>query len=79
MESAMGHRIQQARERVAHLAEMLDSLSPLATLQRGYAVITDSEGRIVSDAGTVEPGDRVKARLAKGRLDLAVERVKTDD
>jgi exodeoxyribonuclease VII large subunit len=78
MESAIGQRIRHARERLAHLAEMLHSLSPLATLQRGYAVITDSEGRVVSDAGTVEPGDRVKARLSKGHLDLTVDRVAKD-
>ncbi len=73
MEAATQQRLAQARERLAHLAQMLDSLSPLATLARGYAIITDAEGQVVSDAGSVEAGDRVEARLASGRLELTVE------
>ena len=75
LESAVNQQLQQARERLAHLAEVLDSLSPLATLKRGYAIVTDGEGRVVSDAGAVKPGDRVDARLAQGRLGLVVETV----
>jgi exodeoxyribonuclease VII large subunit len=74
MEAAITHRLQQANERLTHLGQMLDSLSPLGTLQRGYAILTDSEGAIVTDAGTVQPGDAVKARLARGQLDLTVDR-----
>lgn len=79
MEAAITLKIQQARENLAHLAQMLDSLSPLGTLQRGYAIITDSEGRVVSDASTLSAGDEVNARLARGRLDLTVKNIKKDD
>jgi exodeoxyribonuclease VII large subunit len=74
MESAMQQRLTHAGERLAHLAQMLDSLSPLATLARGYAIITDADGRVVSDADRVEAGDRVNARLASGELTLTVDR-----
>jgi exodeoxyribonuclease VII large subunit len=78
MEAAISHRLQQANERLAHLAHMLESLSPLGTLQRGYAIITDSDGRVVTDAEVVQQGDAVQARLAKGRLKLTVDSVHRD-
>ena len=54
---------------------MLDSLSPLGTLQRGYAIVTDSAGKVLLDAGKVAVGDEVEARLAQGGLGLTVNRV----
>ena len=54
---------------------MLDSLSPLGTLQRGYAIVTDSAGNVVRDASTVAIGDVMEARLAHGRLGLTVNKV----
>ena len=73
--AAMQHQLQQAGQRLGHLAGMLDSLSPLGTLDRGYAIITDDKGRVVRDAGEVAPGDEVAARLARGRLGLTVNSV----
>ena len=78
LEAAMRQQLQRNRQRLAHLAQMLDSLSPLATLQRGYAIVTDSQGKVVTDASAVAPGDEVEARLAKGRLGLTVKDVEKD-
>jgi exodeoxyribonuclease VII large subunit len=72
LESSMRRRLEQARSQLAQLAGVLDSLSPLATLNRGYAIVIDDEGRVVSDAGTVEPGQRLEARLARGRIGVEV-------
>jgi exodeoxyribonuclease VII large subunit len=70
----MRQRLRTTTDRLAHLGEMLDSLSPLATLERGYAIVTDSSGRVVRDARQVASGDKVEARLARGRLGLTVNR-----
>jgi len=75
LETAMQGRLQSGRQRLAHLAQMLDSLSPLNTLARGYAILSDSSGAVISDAATVSKGDRLQARLARGRLDVTVEDV----
>ena len=75
LDSAMHQRLQLSSERLAHLAQMLDSLSPLGTLQRGYAIVTDSSGNVVRDASKVAIGDVVEARLALGRLGLTVKSV----
>ena len=68
-------KLQQSRERLANLSQVLESLSPLGTLQRGYAIVTDADGNVLTNAGASKSGDKVKARLAKGQLDLTVDRV----
>jgi len=75
LESAMRHRLQQSSDQLAHFAHMLDSLSPLGTLQRGYAIVTDSRGEVVTRASAMAVGDAVSARLASGRLGLTVHSV----
>lgn len=72
LDTAMQQRLSAYRKRLAHLAQLLDSLSPLGTLQRGYAIVTDSDGRVLRDANEIALGDVVEARLARGRLGLIV-------
>jgi exodeoxyribonuclease VII large subunit len=51
----------------------LRSVSPLATLTRGYAIVTDTDsGRALTDAAGVAPGTVVNARLARGSLRATV-------
>ncbi|TDG14995.1 exodeoxyribonuclease VII large subunit [Seongchinamella unica] len=72
LESAMQGKLQASRSRLAHLAGLLDSLSPLATLARGYAIVTDPAGKVITDATTVEVGSQLHTRLASGRLEVSV-------
>ena len=65
-----------AREkRLAALAHLLDSVSPLSTLARGYAILSDAEGRVLRAATDTTPGARVQARLASGSIDCTVDAV----
>ena len=50
----------------------LRALSPLGTLERGYAVLRTPDGAVVRDASDVGPGDLLDARVARGRLSLEV-------
>lgn len=62
----------QARVRalqLGQLARTLDAVSPLATLQRGYAVLR-RDGIVVRSAGQLRPGDEVAAQLAEGQARL---------
>ena len=65
-------RLEQAEARVAALAARLDLLSPLQTLERGYAVVS-YQGRAVRDAAELAPGQRLDIRLARGRAQATVE------
>jgi exodeoxyribonuclease VII large subunit len=53
----------------------LDALSPLAVLQRGYAIAQDADGKLLRDAAAVQVGDEVGVRLAKGRFSAKVSKV----
>ena len=55
--------------RLALAGRALDAVSPLATLDRGYAIVTsESSGRVLTQAGDVAAGDDIRARLADGEL-----------
>jgi exodeoxyribonuclease VII large subunit len=56
----------------------LDGNNPEAILQRGYAIVSDADGRPVRDAADAPPGTRIIAQLARGRLTARVEREGTD-
>jgi exodeoxyribonuclease VII large subunit len=62
-----------AEQRVAGLAQSLAHLNPSAVLERGYAIVTAADGRIVQDAATLARGDRVDVALARGRVGAVVE------
>jgi exodeoxyribonuclease VII large subunit len=52
----------------------IHALSPLAILERGYAICRDEQGAILRDAARVAAGDRVSVKLARGEIDCCVER-----
>ncbi len=69
--------LQAERSQLQLATGRLDALSPLAILQRGYAICKDERGTILRDAANVSPGDRVAVSLATGGLDCRVENIRT--
>jgi exodeoxyribonuclease VII large subunit len=65
--------VRHARERLQPLVRTLNAVSPLATLDRGYAIVSTEAGEILRDAAHAKPGSIVEARLAHGRLRAKVE------
>ncbi|MGB1141383.1 MAG: exodeoxyribonuclease VII large subunit, partial [Halioglobus sp.] len=64
LRGAVKNTLGRAGDRLAHLEQVMQSLSPQRTLDRGYAIITDESGRPLRDAARTKPGDKVQARLA---------------
>jgi exodeoxyribonuclease VII large subunit len=76
LESVLRARAALRLQRVRALMGMLDDLSPLAVLRRGYSILSRaSDGVVVTDASSVSVGEDVKATLALGRLLCSVKRV----
>jgi exodeoxyribonuclease VII large subunit len=65
--------VRRARERLQPLVRTLNAVSPLATLDRGYAIVSTEVGEILRDAAQAKPGTIIEARLARGRLRAKVE------
>jgi exodeoxyribonuclease VII large subunit len=70
--------LDRAADDVVHLLARVRSLSPAATLERGYAVVQDDEGRVLRSAAGVRPGAAIGVRLASGRLTAAVTSANSD-
>ncbi len=57
----------------------LQSVSPLATLDRGYAIVSDADsGKVLTDASATKPGREITARLAHGSLTATVDKVRKE-
>jgi exodeoxyribonuclease VII large subunit len=65
--------LDRAGDDVEHRLARLRSLSPLATLERGYAVVQTTDGTVVRDPSSVRAGERLDARVALGRIGVRVE------
>jgi exodeoxyribonuclease VII large subunit len=62
------HRIDRGDDDLVHQLARIRALSPLATLRRGYAVLSDAGGRALSSVATLEPGHDIHIRVADGRI-----------
>jgi exodeoxyribonuclease VII large subunit len=72
---AIQKQMEGGEKRLGLAAAALDALSPLAVLQRGYAIAQHQDGRLLRDAEDAAVGDLLKVRLAKGALSARVEEV----
>ena len=72
-QSAVARQLQHEALRLRSLARSLETVSPLATVARGYAILRREDGRIVRGTGDAPVGTALDATVADGRLKLRVE------
>jgi exodeoxyribonuclease VII large subunit len=70
--SAAKALLDNAGERLNVTMAALDALSPLAVLKRGFSIAETEAGEILRDARKVRVGDKLKIRLANGKLEAEV-------
>ncbi len=73
--SATRRVMEKRRARLERLTSQLHALSPVAILERGYALVFDGEGNLVKNAAQLKPGDSMTAQVAKGAIAAKVEAV----
>jgi len=71
----MGNR----RARLMGIDGQLHSLSPLAVLQRGYALVLDEQGAVIRSTGQLTAGQRVRTRMDDGSFTSQVEEIRPVD
>jgi exodeoxyribonuclease VII large subunit len=73
MQHAMLRRIHEERARWHSLHARLHSLSPLAVLERGYALVLDAQGALVRSVGQLKAGDKLTTRVSDGAFTSRLE------
>jgi exodeoxyribonuclease VII large subunit len=69
---AIALTLERKQTSIRHIARALHAVSPLATLERGYAIVFDEAGHVLRSVAAIKPGDRLTARLADGELRVKV-------
>ena len=66
--------LMRRRGRLEQLAGELGALSPVAILERGYALVFDSAGNLVKDSEQVQAGEEIRARVARGEIKAVIKK-----
>lgn len=72
LNTGTGQNVERLRRELEVLAAKLNTLSPLTTLARGYAICSDSSGRVLTNYTQVNPGEEVAVKLQRGVLTCSV-------
>jgi exodeoxyribonuclease VII large subunit len=75
---AFGHVLDRAHDEVRHQHARARALSPLATLERGYAVVQVPSGDVVTSVGAVTEGTVLSIRVVDGRITATTTGVHAD-
>jgi exodeoxyribonuclease VII large subunit len=70
---AIRNAVLRRRHELERFTGRLEALSPVAILERGYALVFDEDGNLVKDAAQLQPGHDMTARLSKGRVRATVK------
>jgi exodeoxyribonuclease VII large subunit len=69
---AIAYTLERQQTALRHAGHALHAVSPLATLERGYAILFDANGQVLRSANNVATGTALRARLVDGELPLRV-------
>ncbi|TDY01739.1 exodeoxyribonuclease VII large subunit [Thiohalophilus thiocyanatoxydans] len=75
----MRRHLEDSGQRLQYLARALETVSPLATLSRGYAIVSTEAGdKIITDVKQISRHSRIRARLHRGRFIAVIERLEDE-
>jgi exodeoxyribonuclease VII large subunit len=68
--------LQTKSQKLQHLSRALNAISPLATLDRGYAIVKNRDNHIIRNRNQVTPGERIYAQIQDGSLECIIENIR---
>lgn len=71
--------LKSKKQRLTYLTHTLDTVSPLSTLTRGYAIVVDNKQNVVRNTHQVQKGDTLTTRVANGKIISTVEQTENDN
>ena len=63
---------------MAKRAAQLEALSPLSVLSRGYAMVSDTDGNMITNAASLKVGDAVDLRFSDGSARAEITKINTE-
>jgi exodeoxyribonuclease VII large subunit len=72
LQTAMLNKLKQSERNLQSNIAQLNTVSPLATLARGYAIVKDKKGNVTTDAAALAVGDKINVRLHEGEIKAQV-------
>lgn len=76
LQQRMQSKLDKAKERLRLQSQLLDMVSPLATLQRGYSITKTEQGDIVRNAGQLKTGYMLETRVESGIIISQIKAIK---
>lgn len=79
LKRAMQHKLEKVQQQHIYLVQRLQSISPLATLERGYAIVSqENSSTIINSSQKVSINDTVDVRLSHGKLTCQITDITYD-
>lgn len=79
MATTLQHQMTLRRARLGGMAQRLAALNPQAVLQRGYAVVSGSDGRIIRSTDQVKGGDKINVQVSDGKFGAEVRPIRKEN
>lgn len=75
LEQSVQKNIELKKQSLSYTGQLLDHISPLKTMERGYSIVLDENDKIVNKIAVVDEGDHLKVQVADGQINVCVESV----
>lgn len=77
LQELMSYQLQNKKNQIAQISAVLDALSPLKVLERGYSVVQDASKKALKSVKQVSKGDKLSLTVQDGQIDAVVDSVKS--
>lgn len=75
LNSNIKNKLHEQHEKLAHLSQTLNIVSPLATLHRGYTLSTDENNKLITSTQQLSIGQTINTRLATGSISSQIQEI----
>lgn len=73
-EKSITHILEKSKSDISRLQHILQTVSPVSTLDRGYAIVTDTKtNSIVTNTRNLHIGDKIRITLSKADIDTTID------
>lgn len=78
LQAAEQKTLHESKQRFVRLTAALDAMSPLKVLSRGYSMVTNEAGAVISRAADVRENETIRVSFSSGSLTARVEQIQED-